>query len=173
MDKLWEKVALVLATGFGLGWSPVAPGTVGSLAGPPLVWAWQQLELPFAVNLLASIALAVVGIPICARAARTLGIYDPAAVVYDEIVSFTLVFLTVDVDLTTGLIGFLWFRLFDIVKPGPIQRLDRLPGGLGIMADDLTAGACAGVALHATVQLFQIEATTTPLTDLVGVVIPF
>lgn len=157
MDKLWEKVALVLATGFGLGWSPVAPGTVGSLAGPPLVWGWQQLELPFVVSLLASILLALAGIPICARAARTLGIYDPAAVVYDEIVAFTLVFLAVDVNLTTGIIGFLWFRLFDITKPGPIQRLDRWPGGLGIMADDLAAGACAGFALWATVRLLELE----------------
>src|SRR5262245_27650800 len=106
---------VVLATGFGVGFAPKAPGTFGSLLGLPLVWgiqqlpAWAQYAAPF-------VAFAA-GVPICGIAARRMGLKDPGAIVFDEIAAFTVVFLLVPISLTTAAIGFTLFRVFDIVKP--------------------------------------------------------
>jgi len=127
---------------------PVAPGTFGSLWGPPLAWGFQQL--PQGVELLLSVLVLVIGVPICGRAARVLGQEDPGSVVFDEIAAFPLVFAAVPVNGPTALLGFAWFRLFDIWKPWPASRLDKLHGGLGIMADDAAAGVYAGIALCLT-----------------------
>lgn len=82
---------------------------------------------------------------------------DPGAVVFDEIAAFPVVFLLVPVDLTTGLLGFLWFRFFDIAKPWPIRWFERFPGGWGIMADDLVAGVYSGASLWLTVRLLEVS----------------
>jgi phosphatidylglycerophosphatase A len=89
----------------------------------------------------------LIGIPICAGGARLLGLKDPGAVVFDEIAAFSVVFLFVPFTWWTTVAGFLMFRLFDIWKPWPARRLERLPGGLGIMADDFVAGFYASACL--------------------------
>ncbi len=154
MHKTWETTALVLGTGFGLGFSRVAPGTVGSLLGLVAVWSWQQWQLPVMAGVLMATAAILAAIPICSRAAQKFGRPDPGQVVLDEIAAFPIVFSMVAVDLTTGVAGFLWFRLFDITKPWPVRRLEKFPGGIGIVADDLAAGVYAGAALWLTVWLF-------------------
>jgi phosphatidylglycerophosphatase A len=128
-----------------------APGTVGTFAlGMPLAWAvgqvpgagWQALVVA---------ALFVIGVPICTAAGRALGSQkDNQAIIWDEIVVTPVVFLLVP--LTTwniAVAGFLLHRLFDITKPPPAAQLERLPEGLGVMADDLMAAiyACLGLAL--------------------------
>jgi len=155
-NKLWEATALVFGTGFGFGYSPVAPGTVGSLLGLFVVWTWQQVQLPSAVNGLAIAATVLAGIPICSRAARLFDVEDPSHVVFDEIAAFPIVFLAIPFDWTSGFIGFCWFRLFDVIKPWPVHRLENLPGGIGIMADDLAAAVYAAVSLWLTVKLFEM-----------------
>ena len=128
--------------GCGLGLAPVAPGTFGSLAGLPL--AWGMWQLPEWGRLLAPLLCFAVGVPICGFAARRLGLKDPGAVVFDEIAAFSVVFLAVEMNLATGVLGFVLFRVFDILKPWPVRQLERLPGGWGIMADDFAAAAYAG-----------------------------
>ena len=154
-DKLWGRTALFLATGGGVGFSRLMPGTVGSLWGIPLVWCLQRLGLFSIVYAVIAVAIVLASIPICTRAATKLGRKDPAQVVLDEIAAFPIVFFAVQLNLTTGVIGFLWFRLFDIAKPWPMQRLERLPGGIGIVTDDLAAGLYAAATLWGTIQLFE------------------
>jgi len=148
---------LFLATGAGVGFSRPMPGTVGSLWGPPLVWCLQQQGFSPIVDALIAVAVVLISIPVCSRAAARLGRKDPGQVVLDEIAAFPIVFFAVPLDLTTGVIGFIWFRLFDITKPWPMKRLERLPGGLGIVADDVAAGVYAAVTLWGTVQLFALQ----------------
>ena len=140
----WERLILLVAIGCGLGLAPIAPGTFGSLAGLPLAWGIQQL--PEWGQRLAPLILFAVGVPICGIAARGLGLKDPGAVVFDEIAAFSVVFLFLPdkMNLATGALGFVLFRVFDIAKPWPVRQFERLPGGWGIMADDFAAAAYAG-----------------------------
>ena len=152
----WERSALFVGTGAGIGFAPVVPGSFGSLWGPLVVWWLRFPELPEVVYPAAAVLLVVVGVPICTLSARILGRHDPAPVVIDEIAAFPLVFAAVDLDLATAICGFLWFRVFDITKPWPVRRLERLPRGFGIMADDLAAAIYAAGALWVTVRLLEL-----------------
>ncbi|MBI3860919.1 MAG: phosphatidylglycerophosphatase A [Planctomycetia bacterium] len=134
-----------LGTGFGVGLAPKAPGTFGSLLGLPLVWGIQQL--PGWAWYVAPFVAFALGIPICGIASRRMGLKDPGAIVFDEIAAFTVVFLFVPISLATATIGFVLFRVFDIAKPWPAKRLEALPGGVGIMADDFAAAVYAGSLL--------------------------
>ncbi|MES2788478.1 MAG: phosphatidylglycerophosphatase A [Planctomycetota bacterium] len=149
--RLADRFVLFLATGFGLGWAPVAPGTFGSLGGLVLVYG---LSFPPTWGYLAGeIAVIAAGVWICTRAGQLLGRMDPPSVVWDEIAAFPIVFAGVPLTPWTAILGFLWFRLFDIAKPFPINRLERLPRGWGVMSDDLMAGVFAALGLRATIWL--------------------
>ena len=146
-----DRIVLALATGLGTGLSPKAPGTVGSLLGPPLVWGCA-LALPPLGLLAVAVVFITIGPAICTRASKLLGSHDPGSVVYDEIAAFWLVFapqLAMGQELTWPILlaGFVLFRIFDITKLWPVSRLEKLPDGTGIMADDLAAGAMAGAVL--------------------------
>ena len=134
-----------MATGLGLGYFPVAPGTVGSLAALPLVWALFRVGGSPLV-LAGLVLVTAAGLAWAGVAARGFGKPDPGAIVVDEIAGqmLSLLFLVP----TAGAlgVGFLLFRLFDIWKPWPCRRLESLPGGSGIMADDLMAGIYANIA---------------------------
>jgi phosphatidylglycerophosphatase A len=150
--RVLDRVAVVLGTGLGSGFFPFAPGTVGSLLGPPMIYGVQQASLPPTLLAVSAAVFILVGIPICTRASQALGKHDPGQVVYDEIAAFWIVFLPqlVNGESLTGrsaILGFLLFRVFDIWKPWPVSRLEKLPDGTGIMADDLAAGAFAAVCL--------------------------
>ena len=150
-SRLFQKISLWIATGLGLGYAPVAPGTVGALWGVPLAWAvMRTTALPGQLVLL--IAFYLVGIPICSSAARSLGKKDPGAVVWDEIATVPLVFLFVPSRLMDRpevlLLGFLLHRVFDISKPPPVSQLESLPAGLGIMSDDVVAALYGCAAMH-------------------------
>ncbi|WP_205990504.1 phosphatidylglycerophosphatase A [Paraburkholderia sp. Ac-20336] len=130
----------ILSLGFGSGLSPVAPGTVGTL------FAWASFVvlsryltvIEWGVLIVAGF---VGGIAVCGFTARRLGVEDPSAIVWDEIVAFWLVLLMVTPATVTGQVwAFVIFRFFDMVKPPPIGYFDRrLKGGFGIMFDDLIA----------------------------------
>lgn len=156
---------LWLATGLGAGRSPVAPGTVGSLWG--LAWTWWLLTaLPDhpAIRWLLVIAVLLVGVAICNRAARLIGDADPSSVVFDEIATVPLVFLPLEslgVDVAPATwwwlvpVGWVCFRVLDIIKPWPANRLERLHGGWGIMADDVAAAAYSAGMVSLTFHLMQ------------------
>jgi phosphatidylglycerophosphatase A len=149
----WEKVAFVLATGGGIGLIPKAPGTFGSLWGIVLAWALQAMELSTPLYLGAIVLLLAIGIPICETANRFFTSKDPGSIVYDEYSAMTLIFFAVKFNVVSAIAGFLLFRLFDIWKPWPIRRLERLPGGVGVMADDIGAALMAAAALWGVLQL--------------------
>jgi phosphatidylglycerophosphatase A len=126
------------------------PGTFGTLLGLPLAWALNRSGWPLPIELAAIVGIFLAGIPVCDRAARLFGKKDPGCVVFDEIAAVPLVFLLEGFTFSTAILGFVWFRIFDISKPWPVRRLERLPGGLGIMIDDVAAALYAAVALWLT-----------------------
>ncbi len=135
-----------LAFGFGSGLAPKAPGTFGTLAAVPLCYLLDRAGAT--IYLLATLLALGIGIAICAAAARHLESHDHPAIVWDEIAGFLVTMLVVPVTPLTLFAGFLLFRLFDILKPWPIRRVDRqVHGGLGIMLDDLLAAVMAGALL--------------------------
>ena len=144
-----DRLAVFIATGCGLGRIPVAPGTFGTLGGIPLAWAIAQLPGPV-WPAVALIAACLVGILICTRAVRALGKgKDPGSIVWDEIASLPITLWGMPLDDWRVLVlGFALHRLFDITKPPPARQLERLPDGLGIMADDWIAGVYSHIALR-------------------------
>ena len=141
-----------LAFGFGTGLSPKAPGTVGTLAGIPfflLMMSW-----PLEAYLAVTVFLFLIGIPLCGITSRHLGVHDHGGIVWDEVVGLLVTMVAAPAGWQWLLLGFLLFRLFDIVKPWPISWFDRqVHGGLGIMLDDLIAGIFAAAALQLIVYL--------------------
>jgi len=137
-----------LAYGFGSGLIPWAPGTAGTLAAVPLYLLLSPLPLGWYLTVL--LAMLGIGIWACGKTARELKVHDPSAIVWDEILGFLLAMAGSPPGWPWILAGFLLFRVLDILKPWPIRVLDqRVPGGLGIMLDDLAAGALVWVILHA------------------------
>lgn len=135
-----------LALGAGAGLSPKAPGTVGTVLGVPLVMLMPDSLLGYTVVL---VALAVVGVWLCDVCARDLGVHDHPGIVWDEIVGYAVTMTAAPRGWLPLLLGFVLFRLFDILKPWPIRVADRrVHGGLGIMLDDLLAGVLAAVCLQ-------------------------
>jgi len=108
---------------------------------------------------LVAVAGVLLGVVAAQRTARRCGLDDPGCVVCDEVAAFAIVFAMTPVTWATAVVGFVWFRVFDIAKPWPIRRLERLPGGWGIMADDLLAGVFAAAALQGTLWLFEFIGT--------------
>ncbi|MBL8829139.1 MAG: phosphatidylglycerophosphatase A [Planctomycetaceae bacterium] len=148
-QPLLDRLAVFIATGCGLGRIPFAPGTFGTLGGIPLAWAIGKLPGQ-AWQALAVLAVCAVGIPICTRAVRALGRgKDPGSIVWDEIASLPITYWGLPLDDGRVIVaGFVLHRLFDITKPPPARQLERLPDGLGIMADDWIAGLYSHVALR-------------------------
>ena len=149
---LCRHPSYLLGFGFGSGLSPVAPGTMGTLVAIPLVMVMQLLPLPYYI--LVTVLAFVIGITICQRTAQFLGKPDPAAVVWDEIVGLMVTMIAVPQGWPWWVMGFVFFRLFDIVKPWPVGWCDRyFHGGFGIMLDDVVAGLMACLCLHGVVWL--------------------
>lgn len=141
-----NRIALILSTWFGAGFAPVAPGTAGTLAAIPLailagyLGGWYN----------GVILLGVIGVGIWAahRSRDLLGDDDPGLVVIDEVAGYVLTLLWLPMTWVSIALGFGLFRLFDILKPWPADRAERLPGGFGIVADDLVAGLYAHLILR-------------------------
>lgn len=132
----------LLAFGFGSGAAPRAPGTWGSLAAIPLWYCFAWLP-PAAYWLVVALAF-VVGIWLCGKTATDLKVHDHGGIVWDEFVGMWIALGLFPENIYGVLLAFLVFRLFDVLKPWPISWLDeRLPGGLGIMVDDVVAAAMA------------------------------
>ena len=143
-----------LATGFGSGYAPFAPGTFGSLWGLPLVALLYWLAFPWWGFLLAAVILFAVGVPICMAGVRHFEKSDPGSVVFDEIAAFPIVFCCVEWSAMSAIWGFVLFRVFDIIKPWPIRMSEKLGGGTGVMIDDTLAGVYAAVCLWIVMLVF-------------------
>lgn len=142
-----------LATWFGCGASPVAPGTVGSFGTLPLFWVLDHAGT--LTYWLATLALTFVGVWASERTARALGDDDPSSVVIDEVVGTLLALGIAGPGFAARIAAFVMFRVLDIMKPGPIDRVQYLrPAGVGIMADDVLAGMLAGVLVRLGVTFF-------------------
>lgn len=142
------SIAQFLASGFGSGCAPKAPGTFGTLMAVPLWFFASYLHLY--AYLLLIICMLIAGIWICDQASKELGVHDHGGIVWDEFVGFFITMIFVPVSIFNVILGFILFRLFDIVKPYPIKLLDeKVSGGFGIMIDDVLAGVFALLSLHA------------------------
>ena len=141
-----SRLARVLATWFGCGYFPVAPGTVGAAAAVVISWWLRWGAVP---NLLAGLTAGIVGIWAATLEARNSGRKDPGHIVIDEVAGqwITLAGATA-ISWQALLLGFLLFRLFDIWKPAPVRQLEAIPEGAGIMADDIMAGVYGAVVLY-------------------------
>lgn len=146
------RLAVFIATAAYCGYAPIAPGTVGSAAGLVvylLVW-WTQSPI---VEIALIVFLFVIGVWSGTIAERYFGGIDPGPVVMDEVVGMLITLAFIPVSWTGALAGFVLFRIFDVIKPFPAGRLERLHGGLGVMADDAMAAVYANVALRILVFL--------------------
>jgi phosphatidylglycerophosphatase A len=141
-----ERAALVIATALGVGYVPFAPGTFGSAAGLVLWWLLPASPLVQAASI---VTVFVVGAWSGSVAERHFRRSDPGQVVIDEVLGMLITLFLVPVGWPGAIMGFLLFRVADIVKPYPANRLERLHGGLGIMADDAMAAIYANLALRA------------------------
>lgn len=148
-NKTSVKIARLLATWFGVGLTPAAPGTAGALAALPLHWLFVWAGAP-AVESIFVVAICALGVWAAEVTQQDMAVDDPQVVVIDEVAG-TLIALTVaGGDLIAQLIAFGAFRALDILKPCPISRLERLPhGGAGIMADDIMAGIISALLVVA------------------------
>jgi phosphatidylglycerophosphatase A len=136
-----------LALGFGSGLAPKAPGTFGTLAAVPIFLLLAPLSAGYYLAVL--IAFSLLGIYLCDYAAKAAGVHDHPAIVWDEIVGFLITMFMVPISWQSVLVGFVLFRLFDILKPWPISYLDKhCHGGFGIMIDDIVAGLAALAIMH-------------------------
>jgi phosphatidylglycerophosphatase A len=141
------RLAVFIATVGYCGYFPIAPGTVGSAAGLVvylLVW-WAQSPL-LEIGLIA--VLFAAGVWAGTTSERYFGGIDPGPIVLDEVVGMLITLAFIPVGLTGALIGFVLFRIFDVIKPFPAGRLEALHGGLGVMADDAMAAVYANIALR-------------------------
>lgn len=136
-----------LALGFGSGLAPKAPGTFGTLAAIPLFFLLALLT-PTAY-LIAVIVMSIAGVYICGKAANDVGVHDHPAIVWDEFIGFFITMFMIPVSWQSIVMGFLLFRLFDILKPWPISFIDKkMSGGMGIMLDDILAGLFSLFIMH-------------------------
>jgi phosphatidylglycerophosphatase A len=130
-----RRLAVFLATCGYVGYVPIAPGTFGSAAGLA-VFALVRAGGSTIVELATIVVLFAVGIWSATEAEHHFGGVDPAPIVMDEVVGMLITLALLPVNLTGAIVGFFLFRALDVFKPWPSGRFERLPGGLGVMADD-------------------------------------
>jgi phosphatidylglycerophosphatase A len=142
-----RRVVVAVATWFGTGFSPFAPGTVGTVGAIPLYLAVARLPLPLYLALLALFIPA--SCLVAGKAQEIFGEKDPGKIVIDEVAGYLVTMTAVPLSWQGVLAGFFLFRLFDVTKPPPARQLDRsLGGGAGVVLDDVAAGIYACITLH-------------------------
>ena len=132
---------------FGLGYLPCAPGTWGTF-GAFLFWQFYFKNTSIKEYLLILVLLIIFGVYLSSAAERIYKCKDSQHIVIDEFCGYLLSMAFIPIGIAWGIIGFILFRLFDIFKPNPIRQLEKLPLGLGVMADDLMAGVYVAIILN-------------------------
>lgn len=140
-----EKLIKLLATGFGSGLVPFAPGTMGTLVG--VVICLLCMPMPRILRLLFVLTLLALSFYVAGQAEKIYQKKDDQRIVIDEIIGLQITMLPVAINILSLCVGFVLFRVFDILKPFPINNLQRLPGGWGVVIDDVVAGVYAGALI--------------------------
>jgi len=141
-----ERFIRITATGLGSGLSPLAPGTAGTLVGVLAYMVFSRFSWP--LYLLSVIAFSLFAVYVSREAERIYNEKDPSRIVIDEIAGLLVTMFLVEPTLWHVFWGFILFRIFDITKPFPIRLCERkLPGGYGVVADDIVAGVYANIVL--------------------------
>jgi phosphatidylglycerophosphatase A len=142
-----NRFFLLIATGFGVGYSPIAPGTLGTLVAIPIYYFLSEIPSPlYEITLIGFLFLSVW---ISENTERFFRRKDDQRIVIDEIIGFLITMLWVPKTVPFIIVGFFLFRFFDILKPFPIRRLEKgLKGGYGVVLDDVVAGVYANIILH-------------------------
>ena len=148
-------MAFVLASVFGAGYAPVAPGTVGSLVTVVAVWLLPLTPTRIAVAL---VVVVLVGIWAGSRVERVLGRKDPGIIVIDEVAGMLLSVILLPHTIAVLVTAFVLFRVFDVWKPFPARESQALTGGMGVMVDDLIAGIYTLVLVMGARALFGVPA---------------
>jgi len=147
-----DRVIRIAATGLGSGLSPCAPGTVGTLIGIPLYLIFSRFSWP--IYLLSIIAFSLLAVYISQEAERIYSEKDPGRIVIDEIAGFQVTMFLVAPTFPHIVLGFVLFRIFDILKPFPIRFCEKkLPGGYGVVGDDIVAGIYGNILLLLLIRL--------------------
>lgn len=147
---MFRLLITAFATFLGTGYAPFAPASVASLV-VALIWGLVA-PVPFVWQLGLLLVVVALGVPAAGWMERRHG-PDPSLVVCDEVAGMLVTYLGVTTGWAGWLIGFFWFRVFDVLKPLGVRRAERLPGGWGITADDVLAGVLANILLRATLAL--------------------
>ena len=151
--SVWRNPVHFAAFGFGSGAAPVAPGTFGTLMGVALYLLLPSMT--WTLYLLFLLVATLVGIWLCDRTARDIGVHDHGGIVWDEFVGYWITMFMAPEGWPWIVAGFALFRLFDILKPWPISWLDRhVKGGFGVMVDDVLAGLMALICLQAAAYIY-------------------
>lgn len=152
-----DKLLMAIATGLGLGYLPIAPGTWGTLLAFPIQFLLVYLDLaplPYALTL---VGLFFLGVGAAGSAEKITDRPDPGLVVIDEVVGMLIGLIAVPMTLPAWSLAFFVFRFFDILKPYPIRLIDqRCHGGVGIMLDDVLAGVYTLAVMQLAIRLFPM-----------------
>jgi len=147
-----KRLAVAVASFGYVGFFPIAPGTAGSLAALPLFALIRWMGMP-ALELGAIVAVFVIGVWAASQTEVALGRKDPGVVVIDEVLGMLITLALLPASIPVVILGFLLFRVLDVIKPFPAAQLEHLHGGLGIMADDAVAGLYSYLLLRLCIWL--------------------
>ena len=145
----------LVATGLGTGYAPVAPGTAGSAVG--LLLFWPLSLAPVLLQLALTVLAAGLGVLSAGRLAEHLGVKDPGRATVDEVVGMWVSLLFLPFSVATAVLAFVAFRAMDVLKPYPARDLEALPGGWGIMADDLMAAVYANLLVRIALMIWPLR----------------
>ncbi len=141
-----NSIAKIVATFFYVGLIPIGPGTFGTLAAIPLFYALTFT--PLYLYLAITVVIILISVWASNVAEEIYNKHDPGQVVADEVCGYLVTMILVPPTISNIFLGFLLFRLFDITKPYPVRKFEKLPGGWGIVIDDVAAGVYACITLH-------------------------
>lgn len=149
-----DRAILCISSGGCIGKIPFAPGTAGSILGLPICYGLSMVKVH--ISVLVTVLFIIFAIWIADRAERQLGEKDPGSIVIDEIVGLLVVFIGIPFSWLNGTVGFLIFRILDILKPFPVRILEKyLPGGAGVVMDDVAAGIYGNLLLRGLMLLIN------------------
>ena len=148
-----RKLVLFLASNAGLGYAPIAPGTFGTLAGIPAFYYLSRFSWP--LQLITLVAILFLSFWACDLAGKYYREADDGRIVIDELIGYLITVFLLPFSWSTAIIGFIWFRIFDILKPPPASWFDReMKNGIGVTLDDVMAGIYAAIMLRVCLMLF-------------------
>ena len=157
--QIRDRLVLFLATGFFIGYLPGAPGTFGTLIGLPICYLVSGFQIGFSIII--TVLFIGLSVALASKAEKILNQRDASQIVIDEIAGILVTFMGHPLKLQTAVLGFILFRVFDILKPIPIRWLEKkVSGGSGIVVDDVVAGIYANLTLR--LMMYIVHLNTIP-----------